>query len=235
METNGVARRITTHEASIKTATVEVKALTISGKQVTQSVFRQLQEEDLLNPETGQLNGVPWGRVNYYWGRCEPSHLHVVWQKGGELRRSCVFESFRDRQRVASLSDVYLRQVVHPLLATARRIEVLRFMRAVLDDKICRQEELVKRSFVFLGRSCDLFDDFDGEWTLLNDYLEAKRIWNLKQEAPARKAKIQTYLDLNDYSPEDLSEFKRQVSEFESQWQETYTAVASTEQLFIAV
>jgi hypothetical protein len=48
-------RRITTKEATIKTATVEIKALTINGKQVTQSVFRQLLNEPLLDPQTGEL------------------------------------------------------------------------------------------------------------------------------------------------------------------------------------
>jgi hypothetical protein len=80
-------RRITTHEAQLKSAAAEVKALTISGKQVTLSVFRQLQEEELLDRESAQLRGVPWGHVNYYWGECKADHLHVVWQKGEELRR----------------------------------------------------------------------------------------------------------------------------------------------------
>ncbi len=82
---------ISVHEASIKTATVEVKALTISGKQVTLSVFRQLKNEPILNEDTAELYGDPWGTVNYFFGYCKPDHLHVVWQKGSELRRACVF------------------------------------------------------------------------------------------------------------------------------------------------
>jgi hypothetical protein len=30
------------------------------------------------------------GKVNYFWGGCEPNHLHIVWQRGDELRQSCV-------------------------------------------------------------------------------------------------------------------------------------------------
>jgi hypothetical protein len=41
--TNG--RRITTHEATVKTAAVEVKALTISGKQVTLAAAEQQLQE----------------------------------------------------------------------------------------------------------------------------------------------------------------------------------------------
>jgi hypothetical protein len=83
-----------THEAKVKTCSVEIKALAIRGKQVTLSVFRQLQEGCLVNHETGALNGQPWGKVNYFWGDCKPNHLHVVWQKGDELRRDCVFPNW---------------------------------------------------------------------------------------------------------------------------------------------
>lgn len=88
---NSHGRRIDVHDATVKTATVEIKALTISGKQVTLAVFRQLQEELLVDSDTGLLLGVPWGTINYHPGKeCEDAgtHLHVVWQKGSELRRS---------------------------------------------------------------------------------------------------------------------------------------------------
>lgn len=86
-------RIITAREATIKTTAVEVKALTISGRQVTLSVFRQLKDEAILDEDTVQLRGVPWGIVNYFWGDCAKAseHLHVVWQKGDELRRACVY------------------------------------------------------------------------------------------------------------------------------------------------
>lgn len=83
---------LTTQNAQITTAAVEVKTLTISGKQVTQSVFRQLQEAELV-AEDGTLNGVPWGFVNYHPDKCEKDsirHLHVIWQRGSDLLRSHV-------------------------------------------------------------------------------------------------------------------------------------------------
>lgn len=93
---SGSGRRITVHDATIKTAAVEVKALTISGKQVTLAVFRQLIEEALLDPDTGEYAGVPWGTVNYHWAECRDTgtHHHVVWQKGEELRRATVLRSW---------------------------------------------------------------------------------------------------------------------------------------------
>lgn len=83
---------IKTQEACLKTATVEIKALTVSGKQVTLAVFRQLQEERLMDSD-GEFRGVPWGHVNYHPDGCATEgypHIHVVWQKGSELRRAKV-------------------------------------------------------------------------------------------------------------------------------------------------
>lgn len=81
-------------EATIKTAIVEIKALTVGGKQVTQSLFRQLEEKSIVDDETLQLVGVPWGRVNYHFDGCVDGgeHLHIVWQHQNELRRSCVMK-----------------------------------------------------------------------------------------------------------------------------------------------
>ncbi|MEU5958743.1 hypothetical protein [Streptomyces sp. NPDC047525] len=84
-------KQLTAQNATITTASVEVKTLTIKGKQVTLAVFRQLKEEPLI-AEDGTLLGGPWGIVNYHPDKCAdaPEHLHVVWQKGDELRRSAV-------------------------------------------------------------------------------------------------------------------------------------------------
>jgi hypothetical protein len=79
------------HSARVTTATVEVKCLTISNKQITQSVFKQIKCENLLEDD-GRLNGTPWGQVNYHPDKCadHTSHLHVVWQRDEELLRSTI-------------------------------------------------------------------------------------------------------------------------------------------------
>lgn len=82
-------RRINVEQASIKTASVEIKVVTINGKQMTLSVFRQLENEDIIDPETLQLKGIPWGRVNYWWGD-ERGECHIIWQKNGKLRRGAL-------------------------------------------------------------------------------------------------------------------------------------------------
>lgn len=84
--------QLTVQNAQVSTASVEIKTLTLSGKQVTLAVFRQLIEAPLIK-EDGRLNGVAWGTVNYHPDRCGDDttpHWHVVWQLGDELRRSWV-------------------------------------------------------------------------------------------------------------------------------------------------
>lgn len=105
--------RIRTEEATVKTASVEMKVLTISGKQMTLAVFRQLDAEPVIDEETGELRGVPWGRINYFWGDCIANHLHIIWQKGDELRRACVSRDFRTSTTKAfeDLADSYERFV----------------------------------------------------------------------------------------------------------------------------
>lgn len=91
------AAPLTVHNAEIATAAVEVKTLTIKGKQVTLAVFRQIQVEDLFDRELA-YRGNPWGRVNYHVGCDNVSgpHWHVVWQKDLELRRAIVRSPSRD-------------------------------------------------------------------------------------------------------------------------------------------
>jgi hypothetical protein len=69
---------------------VEIKTLTLSGKQMTLAVFRQLKQE-LLMGKNG-FKGKLWGTVHYCDRDCRGiEHVHVVWQKGPELRRSRIY------------------------------------------------------------------------------------------------------------------------------------------------
>lgn len=114
---NGSGRRINVEDAKIKTAAVEIKSLTVSGKQVTLAVFRQLQEESLFDMDGCDMTfeGIPWGRVNYHFDKCgiDPetgkhyTHLHIVWQKGNELRRTLVEHPFYWLNYFKGYSDMY--------------------------------------------------------------------------------------------------------------------------------
>jgi hypothetical protein len=80
---------LTVQNALVRSASVEIKSLTVSGRQITQAVFRQVPEQEILQAD-GSLAGVPWGWVNYWWKECDrwgQGALHVLWQDGGELRR----------------------------------------------------------------------------------------------------------------------------------------------------
>ncbi|MFC8131577.1 hypothetical protein [Streptomyces sp. NPDC057302] len=87
-------KQLTSQNATITTASIQVRALTIGKKQVTLAVFRQLEDEDIIKPLDAGLAGEPWGRVNYHPDKCadDKEHIHVVWQKGDELRRATVYE-----------------------------------------------------------------------------------------------------------------------------------------------
>ncbi|MET7335998.1 hypothetical protein [Nonomuraea sp. NPDC005650] len=110
--------------AGIGTATVDLKTLTVNGRRMTLTVFRQIREERLIAHD-GTLNGQPWGAVNYHPDRCGDRlpHWHIVWQRGAELLRSYVYEkpSFdwptdfyvADRVFQAPQIDRYLTLAVH--------------------------------------------------------------------------------------------------------------------------
>ncbi|MDQ4146346.1 MAG: hypothetical protein M3120_01385 [Pseudomonadota bacterium] len=117
-----MTRQVHVSEATITTAEVTIKALTIGKRQVTQAVFKQLQDEPLINEDICQFCGVPWGIVNYRpAGECpstririlknEVQHLHVVWQLGTQLRRSSVpsfWPAYRPAIRDVARSAGYL-------------------------------------------------------------------------------------------------------------------------------
>lgn len=90
--------------ASISTATIEVKAIRVSGKQMTLAVFKQLPRRSILDSMTGELIGDPWGTVNYYWDYCclavngaPGSHFHIIWTDGEVLYRDGIFSSWLGR------------------------------------------------------------------------------------------------------------------------------------------
>lgn len=76
--------------AVIHTATIDVKTIRLNKRQVTMSVFRQLDEETIFNVD-GTLAGIPWGRVNYTWKDNRlGTDYHIVWQDGDMIKRSSV-------------------------------------------------------------------------------------------------------------------------------------------------
>jgi hypothetical protein len=125
---------LTVHNAEIRTATVEIRTLTISGKQVTMAVFRQLQEERLVDHD-GSFIGLPWGTVNYHPDKsCTSSednrpHVHVVWQKGTDLRRCCFrkphFEPWFSPPSLLNWYDIFLVEAPERAVAYYKNGEIV--------------------------------------------------------------------------------------------------------------
>lgn len=94
---------------------VTVKVMTISGKQVTQAMFRQLPERSIIDWDRGWELGmlmtmdaclvqgaVPWGRVTH--GLDGVESFHLVWQRGQELCR-CVIAKRPDESFLRTWFD----------------------------------------------------------------------------------------------------------------------------------
>jgi hypothetical protein len=95
---------IDVRRAAIRTATVEIQALKIDGKQMTLAVFRQLPERKIQGRST------IWGWGNYHRHDCglfdqegfehdadgvlrsigPMKHIHMVWSDGERLYRHTV-------------------------------------------------------------------------------------------------------------------------------------------------
>ena len=91
-----MAKILNAENAKIITATVTLRALTIERRQVTLSVFRQLIEEPIVDKDVLYLRGVGWGHVRYLIDKPPDRAIHLVWQKGNELRR-CIVERYENR------------------------------------------------------------------------------------------------------------------------------------------
>jgi hypothetical protein len=90
--------KITVEDVLIKTASIEVKILTLTRKQVTQAVFRQLDKVHFVNLETFEFEGKLWGRINYH-DSCREGleHMHIVWQREDHLLHGIVYKNFNDQ------------------------------------------------------------------------------------------------------------------------------------------
>ncbi len=85
-----------TSDAAIQERQITVRVLTIGTKQVTQSLYCQLVEDDeLIDYDTCELRGAVWGWVNLHTG-CEDDdeHLHVIWEQKGTLKRGVVYQTY---------------------------------------------------------------------------------------------------------------------------------------------
>jgi hypothetical protein len=109
---------ITILKPVINETKVTVQNVMIGKRQLTQRVFRQIQQEKFLNLYDGILKGDIWGYVNYFWkdnrhleGKCK----HILWvTENGELRRAFInkdsfySDPFADTKNGNSIYQIYM-------------------------------------------------------------------------------------------------------------------------------
>jgi hypothetical protein len=93
-----VANQVVPLEAenvSVSTATISIKMVQVGKKQMTLSVFRQLEPTTLIDEVNLTLNGDVWGYVNYHWnsggGGGVSRKTNFLVQQGSFLRRCLVW------------------------------------------------------------------------------------------------------------------------------------------------
>lgn len=88
---------------AVQERSVTIRVLTIGTKQVTQTLYRQLVEENILGLQA-QIKGTVWGWVNVHVD-CEnkEKHLHVVWEDKGTLKRGTVKADYEESQGYKNL------------------------------------------------------------------------------------------------------------------------------------
>jgi hypothetical protein len=161
MTTTSSNRILTSNEASIQTATVDVKVIRIGQRQMTLSVFRQLKKEALIDWDVDervyQLRGQPWGLVNYCPGCCKQyEHLHVVWQKDNELRRaSVVLNWYEDEDLRADYASAFPNAVDESIWDCVRLCPLRHSPRA--QEEYVRRVELYGEVYQVLKRLDQLF------------------------------------------------------------------------------
>lgn len=226
-------------EALIKTAKVEVKALTIEGKQVTLAVFRQMIEEDLINHDSLEFIGIPWGKVNYHPDKCSGNdHIHIVWQKDDLLRRS-------------KISVCHLQNKINTLESLLTSYKIIYLIKRSFDNEFLEVEytrgyltcqafgwqfylyridagldETVKNYFDNRKNYIARPDDF---WEKYLKQSKEKLIEFLKQN-------YDYFFDQEEYELQEIIDnYSRNIEQIKKRWKEIYDNLSKLDQLFIAV
>lgn len=226
---------VLTKDASVRTASVSIQSLTISSKQVTLSVFRQIELDTLIDPETAKLNGLPWGRVNYYW-KDNDEGLHVLWQKGSELRRDLVGTrpSSKLDKLIADTSD-----------SLSKAFENYALCRMVSDSPL----HITGDGYSSYGSLQALFRFTDGRVRTIAMYPEKSIRTTLADSSDPSEYSVkqaQRLIDqgIHDYdtawatvaeTEAELTRLEREQDALRASWQRQRDALGELPQLFIAV
>jgi len=224
---------ITPDQAAVKTVPVgvKVKILTVNRRAMTLAMFRQLPMENIIDRETAEFRGIPWGRVNYH-PECprKKYHVHVVWESEGTLKHACEYQFDIPRHRLYDELKKWLGAAV--LAGTFRegwsRAEVEEIVATVKRELRCKDSvELPKE---------------------LYDY------WNAEKRAGERGAGLREHLDEirmrseacidavawpgatgSEMLAERVQPLTNAILEFEAKWKAQYEALERLDQLFIGI
>jgi len=87
------------NRASVSTLKVDVKVMRVGKKQVTMSMFRQIEEKPIFHFD-GTLAAEPWGWVNYTWKESPKDTLfYVVYEEGGSIFRTPILGNGEQQYR----------------------------------------------------------------------------------------------------------------------------------------
>lgn len=210
-------------DVNIKTAAIEVKVMKIGNRQVTLAVFRQLPEEDIIDPVTGELRGMPWGRVNYHVD-CEgqSTHLHVVWQRGNELRRGVEIPNpfaYAPWHQMRNDLDMILEAYI-----------AARILEGWKPDGLALPQ---RYSFELAGEimKVHLVREVSRAWSLHFDGTERVHSQDLERIIRDAKVPMQSQAIANDY----ILPLRETLNAHQRQWQQSYSQIEQLDQLFIAV
>lgn len=221
---------ITTSDVSINTASIEVKVMKIGNRQVTLAVFRQLPDEQIINPKTGMIEGIAWGKVNYHPDECEEAseHLHVVWQKGNELRRATVYRDWSKQCALLNPVYTYAKAYVYACLLDGEPGPLCEW-----DHRQMCVTMSVDAEAYGIGQYNFKVPSRDGRWVASNPW---GKVWDPTKDA------ILEYLNAHDLPHDRSILFKdyfiptaKRLPALAKTWQASYTQLEQLDQLFIAV
>lgn len=229
--------KITVEEALIKTATVEIKTLTVSGRQVTLAVFRQLQEESVIDYQLLRLNGIVWGKVNYHTPDCtneQDRHIHLIWQSGTELRRSCV--KANSAQPVIHSHQHALEQALYAFIVAAACEEGLYFKKTLYEGISFNFKGIQGKIFV---ASSDLLIQLLSENQYIGEGQGDVKNWagkTHKQSAQECIEKLRQKITLSEVEAiEKVIISQKELEAYVRDWKIFYEKLKEVQQLFIAV
>lgn len=101
---------------------VTIKVLKVDSKKMTLSVFKQLQERQIIDDDL-ELKGSVWGKVNYQLPKQPTNETNIVWQDGNDLFRWAVKPLRMSPEQAKRNQDNYeinlYELLAHPSLVTA--------------------------------------------------------------------------------------------------------------------